>query len=570
VTDAGGPGGALAPAAGRAAAALAAAVVAAGVLVLALPHALADWQLTPDAIEYYSIAHSFASGAGFVNPIAYSYYLEPHDPLPGAATRPPLWPLLLSLPLRLGAAIEDVQVLHALAAALVAAGVFATARRFATAPAAFAAALGFAWSFGWSSLARLVLTETLSVALVLALVALSPRALRSARAAACYGLLAFAAWLTRPNLSLVVPALALAAVGLRGLRASARSGPLWTAALVSVGAVALFSALHGAATGLAPYAHHGVLLETLGAEDARTYQREFVGPFGYFRAHAGEVGALLRWNARAILRTLFLTPGWHFVGWLALPALVRALRARGPGACERRFLAWLALCQVPPTLAVPGSVEPLRLSLFFALAGWLLAAELFDAGTAAALARVPGGRRGPAAALRAAPVALVLAAFAASPSASYQLGVARDAWRSYAAHGTRARNDAFVLAAAACPSLPRAALVASPDPWAIALWCGNPGLWLPLDLDTAAWAARYLEEQRPGYVVLDADPRHAALRASPRLVRVAAASGWTVYRVVEPAPEASGWLPPPPLAARSGLPPEPGSPFQRTRTRVRR
>jgi hypothetical protein len=548
---------------------LAAALVAAGVLALALPHALADWQLTPDAIEYFSIAHSFASGTGFVNPITYSYYLEPNYPLPGAATRPPLWPLLLSLPLRLGAAIEDVQLLHAGASALVAAGVFATAARFASTPAALAAAVGFAWTFGWSSLSRLVLTETASVALVLALVALSPRALRSASAAAVFGLLAFAAWLTRPNLSLVVPALLLTGLGLEGLRRTVRSGPLWTSTLVCVGSIAAFSALHLALTGLAPYAHHGVLLETLGAEDARYYQREFVGPLRYFAAHADEVGALLRWNAREILRTLFLTPGWHFVGWLALPALARALVARGRGACERRFVAWLVLWQVPPTLAVPGSVEPLRLSVFFALGGWLLAAELFDAATAAALARAARGRPGLAAALRAAPLALVLAAFAGSQSAAFQIGVARDAWRSYAARGTRARNEAFVRAAAICPSLPRSALVASPDPWAIALWCGNPGLWLPLDLDAPAVVERYLSEQSPGIVVLDADPRYASLRRSPRLADVGRAAGWSVHRVVDPAPADPGWQPPPPLAARSGLAPEPGSPFGRTRTRVR-
>ncbi|HEX2485747.1 MAG TPA: hypothetical protein VHQ66_10620, partial [Myxococcota bacterium] len=542
------PGGlspAAAPHGRRVARVLAGAVVAAGVLVLALPHALADWQLVPDAIEYYAIAHSFASGAGFVDPIAYSHYLEPHYPLPGAAARPPLWPLVLALPLRLGAAIEDVQVLHVVAAALVGAGVFATAARFASTPAALAAAIGFAWSFGWSSLARLVLTETASVALVLALVALAPRALRSVRAAAAFGVLAFAAWLTRPNLALAVPALALAGAGVDGLRASARSRPLWTAALVSLGFVAAFWALHVAATGLAPYAHHGVLLETLGAEDARFYQREYVGPLRYFAAHAGEVSALLRWNARAIARTLFLEPGWHYVGWLALPGLARALVARGPGAAARRFIAWLALCQLPPTLAVPGSVEPLRLSLFFALAGWLLAAELFDAVTRALAARVEGPGRGFAARLRAAPVALVLAVFAGSPSAAYQLGVAREAWRSYAARGTRARNAAFVSAAAICPTLPRGALVASPDPWAIALWCGNPGLWLPVDLDSAELAERYLAEQAPNAVVLDGDPRYTMLRRSPRLAPLGlAAAGWTGYRVVGPEPPPPAWRPP--------------------------
>ncbi|HEX2484438.1 MAG TPA: hypothetical protein VHQ66_04010, partial [Myxococcota bacterium] len=136
--------------------------------------------------------------------------------------------------------------------------------------------------------------------------------------------------------------------------------------------------------------------------------------------------------------------------------------------------------------------------------------------------------------------------------------------------GTRARNAGFVSAAAICPTLPRGALVASPDPWAIALWCGNPGLWLPVDLDSAELAERYLAEQAPNAVVLDGDPRYTMLRRSPRLAPLGlAAAGWTGYRVVGPEPPPPAWRPPAPLAARSGLRPEPGSPFQRTRTRVR-
>ena len=68
--------------------AAAALVIAAGVLVLALPHVLSAWQLTADSIEYLGIAHSFSSGAGFVDPVVYSYYLPPQFPMPAAAMRP--------------------------------------------------------------------------------------------------------------------------------------------------------------------------------------------------------------------------------------------------------------------------------------------------------------------------------------------------------------------------------------------------------------------------------------------------------------------------------------------------
>jgi hypothetical protein len=40
------------------------------------PARASAWQLTADSIEY-SDRHSFSSGAGFVDPVVYSYYLPP-------------------------------------------------------------------------------------------------------------------------------------------------------------------------------------------------------------------------------------------------------------------------------------------------------------------------------------------------------------------------------------------------------------------------------------------------------------------------------------------------------------
>ena len=551
----------------RGAALVAAAAVAAGVVALALPSTLADWWITPDAVEYLGIAHSVSSGAGFVDPVVYSHYLPPDYPMPAAAARPPLLPLLLAVPLGLGASIEQVAALHVLWAALVTAGVFAVGARWSGLAGGLAAAIGFGFSFGWTAPARMLLTETTSGALVLALVVAAPRAARSSRGAAAFAGLAFLAWLCRPNLSLALPALLAACATTVGPRGVLRSRPAWVAVLAFAALVAGCSAALVATTGLAPYAHHGVLLETLGAEDARFYQREYVGALRYFAAHAREVTALLLWNVRHVLRSLFLVPDWHYAGWLALPGVVAGLRARGRAALERRFTAWLLLSQIPPAFLVPGSVEPMRLSLVFALCAWLLGAELLDRLFAAAAARAADRRV--AHVLRAGAPALAVAAFACSPSASYQIGLARDALRATEAHGTRARGAPWVAAAKLCPLLERDALVASPDPWAVYLWCGNLGLWLPVDLDSEAWVERYLEEQAPAFVVVDRSPPYAALRRSPALSRVAAAGELDVYRVVNASPRSRPWRAPPPLAARSGIEPEPGSPFHRRTVRVR-
>lgn len=551
----------------RAALAAGALAVAAGVLALGLPPALADWWLVPDAIEYAGIAHSLAAGAGFVDPIVYSHYLPPAYPMPAAAARPPLVPLLLAVPFGLGASIEAAAALHVAWAALVAAGVVVVAARWAGPAAGLAAGLGFALSFGWNAPARMLLTETTSAALVLALVVAAPRAARGARGAAAFAGLCFLAWLCRPNLVLALPALLAAWATAAGPRAVLRARAAWVALGVLAALAGACWVGLAAATGLPPYAHHGVLLETLGAEDARYYQREYVGALRYFAAHAQEVARLLLWNVRHVARSLFVVPDWHYAGWLALPGVAAGLRARGRAALERRFAAWLFLSQVPPAFLVPGSVEPMRLSLVFALCGWLLGAALAQELLERAAARLRSSAA--AAALRIAAPTLALATFACSPSGPYQVGIARASLRDFAAHGTRARGAAWVAAAPVCPALERDALVASTDPWAIYLWCGNLGLWLPVDLESQDWVRRYLDEQAPGFVVVDRSPAYAQVRRSPALAHVASFGELSVYRVLDAPPRSRPWRAPPPLAGRSGVEPEPGSVFQRRRVRVR-
>ncbi len=548
--------------------AAAALILAAGVLVLALPHVLSAWQLTADSIEYLGIAHSLSSGAGFVDPVVYSTYLPPQYPMPAAAIRPPLVPLLLAIPVGLGATIETTAVLHVLWASLVAIGVFLVARRWASLPSALAAAMGLCWAFGWIAMARLLLTEVTSVALVLALVAFAPRALGSVRGAATFAGLAFAAWLCRPNLALAVPALLTAALaGSTTWRRVIAAPPLWVCAGVFTLLVAGCSFGMQAATGLAPYAHHGLLLETVGAEDARLYQRHYVGAFSYLATHTQQVAHLLLWNLEQILRSFFLTPDYHYVGWLAVLAIARGLRARGAAAFERRFVAWFTLWLIPPAVLVPGSVDPMRLSLFLALGIWLLAADLFDAGIEWLAARLAAARTRTW--IGFAPLALVLVVFACSPSARVQLGSAASAWRSYSIHGTQARNPWWARVSKLCPLLERDALVASPEPWSVYLWCGNAGIWLPTDLDSPHSVQRYLDEQAPGYVVVEETSAPDQISRSPRLERIAAIDGLGVYRLLEAPPRSRPWRAPPPLAARSAIPAQAGDVLPRRTIRVR-
>ena len=518
---------------------LAALLVFAGTLALALPRVLSQWGLLPDSVEYLGIAWSWVRGSGFVDPVVYSYYLDASPPVPALAMRAPLLPVLLAGPLALGARLHAVLIGHSLFAAAVGASGVWLARRLAPA-AGLAFGIGFAWSFAWITAVENLLTEASSVAMLFGLIALAPAALRSKRAGAALGALLFAAWLARPNLALVAPALAGAAALAFGPSRALRCAPLWTALVTFAALQQGFSLAVAKTTGFAPYEHYKVLLETTSAVDAAYYQKTYVGWRRYLDENRARVAAVLAWNARELLRLLFLAPDCHYLGWLALPALVQAFRRRDERRFLRLLLALTGLLLLAFVAVSWGAIDPRRLALPALACFWLLAAGWL-ADTAAQL-----GRGGAQRVAGAAPALVALALFALSPSAAGMLRASAQALAAYRDAGTRTGLERSA-AGHFCAEMDRDALVASPDPWGVYLACGNAGWVLPLDLDDEAWLARYLAERAPGYVIADA-PRAERYDASPRLERLDAAGDRVLYRVKDPGPRSRPWSAPPPLA----------------------
>ncbi|RIK96415.1 MAG: hypothetical protein DCC71_22460, partial [Proteobacteria bacterium] len=347
------------------------------------------------------------------------------------------------------------------------------------------------------------------------------------------------AWLARPNLAVALPAFALAAVAVAGPRAALRSAPLWTALLGFFALQQGVTIACRAATGLAPYAHYGVLLETTSAGEAAFYQKQYVGWLAWLAAHGEQVRAALAWNAREVARVLFVQPDFHYVGWLALPALADAWRRRDAQRFLRLGIAATGLALLAVTLAGWGAIDPRRLLVPAALCFWLLAAGWL----AHAARRIPNRR-----AAAAAPAALVLALWALSPSAAGTARLAANAWRAWSQGSVRTGLESS-FAPPLCAQLDRDALVASPHPWDVYLACGNAGWVLPRDLDTPALVERYLDEQAPGHLVVpaaDAD----RFAQSPRLARVAAERGHVLFTLRDAPPRSRPWRAPPPLAGR--------------------
>jgi hypothetical protein len=510
-----------------------------GVLVQAVPLARAGCCLTPDAIGYLATAHNWLAGAGFVDPILFTYYLpDARPPVPAFAVRPPGMPVLLAPALALGASVRDVLVLHAVFASLVAAAAVLVARRAMSLPAATAFAIAVTWSPAWLSVATRPLTEVAAVAVLLMAVASLREGTASQRGALAFALLAVCAWMVRPNLAIVVPAAALAVACERGPRAALRSRPLWVIAIACVLLQRGVVAGVGAATGFAPYSHYGVMAEIIETEEVFRYHKQYVGWLAYLEANTGAVREALLANLRASVSLLFRRDFFLWIGWLAGPGLAFALLRSGDGSLERRFVAWAGLGFTAVALATYGGFVGERYLLLAAVCGWFAALSLASA-ACAWLARRAGGR------LRAAlpwlPLLLVAGLFLLR-DATRSPG---DAWRGWHAQGERYR--------AVCARIDRDALVASENPWWLYLWCGNAGWRLPTDLNGASDLHRYLDERQPGYLLAPLAPRWSFLAHSPRVARIGTLSlrdrrpDLGLYEVVGAGPPSRPWRAPPPL-----------------------
>lgn len=522
------------------------AVVGLGALLVSLPHVLAFVTLSPDAVEYVSIAHNWVEGRGFVNAVLFSYYLDGvSPPFPSLAARAPVLSVLLAAGLGAGLGLVGLGVAHVVWASLIGASSTLVARRLMSLPSAAALGVLLSWSPAWELASTRLLTEASGVGALLMLIASAPLALRSTRGALLASALAGLAWLTRPNLGAFVPLLLVAAVLDLGPRAALRSRPLWVY-------VASFLLLHRAlilgseaAFGIAPYANYGIMLQTLSMDEVAGYQTAYPGALGFVGGHLAELLAI---NGRNLLRLVELAfhPMHLFVGVIAVPGIVHGLLARGPDRFGHRLVSVAALGFSGVAALTSWGFDD-RYALPGFVCAWLAGMAFLDR----VVVRLAGRRSGSdrrTALLRLAPVALAsaLVTVQVAPDAARRLGFVLD--RSYSTRLFLPLPEWNLPNRAFCGRLDPDALVASPAPWNLVYWCGNAGLLLPPDLDDAALLDRYLDERSPGYLITDDERTTALFRSSPRL-EVAASHGKAfLFRVAAPDPRSRPWRSPGPLA----------------------
>ncbi len=504
-----------------------------------LPYPRPDGRLVPDAVEYLSIGWFWANGAGFVDPVQWVFVLDPAPVLPASAVRPPVVPFLFGLAFRLGATLWNVVQLHVLATAMVAGLVTLVARRMMGLSSAIGVGLLVGTAPAWSRLAPMPLTEVASVAIFLAVLGTTPRAVRSVGAAFLCAVLTVIAAFTRPNLMGMGLAVAVGMAWTLGPRDALRSRTVWiylvtfVLLLGGVRVVALWT------TGLAPYAAQALLAGRWSATEALTYGFEA----GEGSALWGERGARMLFlfvrRAGQLATSLFFSRSYLWVGWIALPGSLWCLFRRG-SSVTRRVCALAALgfsLTVALTFAAfDGQRYPILPAIVGALCGFAMLDDLV-AGTAM---RWPRLRRG----IGLVPLGLALVLAWPQPWTSLPrlhqrtwLGGSRDPPMV-----PPSQADLVGL----CAGIPPDALVAAAYPWAITLYCGNPSIRLPGGLTTGDTERRFLEERKPLYVVAPRVQRYFASR--PMLYRRNGRYGdLRLFRTTMPASDVNRWEVPPPL-----------------------
>lgn len=506
---------------------------------------MARWWFTPDAIEQLAIANAWVHGAGFVDPVQWSYHVDAGPPLPGGSVRPPLVSVLLAIPLALGADLSGVLLLHALWACVVVGATVFVASGFMGLGAASAAGLLLAAAPGWVFVARSPLTEVTGLAALLAVVAAAPGVLRSVPRALLCAALVWLAWLTRPNLAALVLAVAVATAWEVGPREALRSRSWW-ALWLGFGVLVLFTQLAVAgATGSALYS--GYDPELLGVRAAGIYGRESVGSWNFIVAHAAQIADIAAQRVDRIAAGLYLDKAaeWQWAGWLGVLGVPWALlRGRDGGVAQRLN----ALCALGFTLLIVlnyAGYEP-RYLLVPAVCGSLCGLAALDS----ALHRLrhelrERGFAGPAAALPVLPAAAALLWVTVGPGGDATFKTWRlwdEERRAFFAHDYVAGPYGYL-----CRYMEPDALVVARYPWQVAAICGNAALRRPGNLMAQGIGARFLAEKQPGYFVARRGPVSEWLAGRSEVRAVASRGDLELFEVLEPGAGSRPWRAPPPV-----------------------
>ena len=532
--------------------------------VMVAPSALRGGRLTNDGYEHLAIAHSWLSGAGFVDPVQWHYYLDVSPPIPATAVRAPVISLLAALPLAAGASIPTVIVIHAAWSAIVVGALFLVATRFMRRRAAAAAALLVSTSPSWNLyLAVTPLTEVTATACYLLVLVAAGGVLRSQRAAMLCAAATLLAALTRPNLSALVLAVGVAIVWEVGARRALRERCIWVYGLTFAAAYAAIAFAVDVVTGVGLYAGYGVQTEMLSYADVWRYDREYEGIWSFVQERGDEIAIRVSENAARFTHALTLGTDFNLVGWLLPFAVLYGLVRPRDGVLFHRINAFSILGFSCVMIVNYSAFEANRYPLWVAVPVCLTGVGLLDVLAQRLEQRVRANGAGakprlrdrlysasgwlPMSIVSVVAVATIVVAMRDFPAS----------WQRYerASSGVLFSSGDGPLRAL-CARIDSDAVVASSNPWRVLYWCGNAGVRIPIEPSSDEVRNRFVEELRVGYIIvphnqmrpsLDSARWSRSLEDSEMFQLVVHSGPFALYEVMGAPPETRPWKAPPPL-----------------------
>ena len=517
-----------------------------------------------DSVEYIAIANAWANGAGFVDPVKWTYYLATAAPVPAFAVRAPVPAVLLALPLALGATLPVLRGLNAGLTSVVAGVLVLLARRMMSLPVAAACALMICLSDPWLLISRMPMSDLIAIGAMLLVFAASRRVSRSVGAALMCSAVTLLGWATRPTIALLVVPIAVAVAWDEGARAAWRSRGLRVYLGATLAGYLMIRQVIVELTGLSPYSAYGIMSEMLKPITPLSYGTKYLGACKFIWRWLPQIANMVIGRARQLFAAVLVTPRFGHVALLALPGVAYCLARRHPNpdqAALRRLVALSCLLFAATTILTYAAFDPNRYPLPVVVCGalcgfaWLddmiaVGARALRARASSGSMRLPGwGTSLAVAALFSLPLTFVLAAFL-QRGGLYLGRVATKDW-SVLLRGAMSPPEAAGREAgikAICSQSRPGVVVAARNPWMVHAWCGNPTIMLPIDLNNrASLQQAFLRHEQPSYVLGDGSPGGRWLATSPYLQRVAAYGALVLYEVSEPGSRRDLWRQPPPL-----------------------
>jgi hypothetical protein len=550
----------------------AAAAVTALVGALTTAAAAHELYLWNDAIEYVAIANAWAHGAGFVDPVKWTYYLDTPAPFPAFALRSPLPAALMAIPLALGASLPLLRALGAALASLVIGGLVLLARRTMSLPAAVACGLMIGLSDPWLLISVMPMSDLIAIGAMLLVFATSVAASRSVGAGFRCSAVTLLGWATRPTIALLVVPIVLTVAWTEGVRSAARSRGLGVYLGTTLAGYLLIRQATTAITGFSPYAGYGFMSEMLTREAPLSYGTQYVGTSRFISTWLPQILDVALVRAQQLFAEIAVTPRFGHIGWLALPGVVYCLARRHPDpdqAALRRVVALSCLLFATLTILTYAAFDPNRYPLpavvCGALCGFAWLDDMLVAAASVVRARLSWAstrrhERLVVGALLSLPLAFVVGGILQRGGLGLWPVAARN-WSELIRGATPLPETDLGQARirAICRRIPPGVVVAAPDPWRVHAWCGNPAVMLPIDLyDDSRRQRSFLARERASYVLYDGShlprarpddptPVDGWLASSPDVQRVATQGAMALYKVREPSPDRVAWQQPPPL-----------------------